>query len=621
MSPEDRRDLLADALSARRREELRRLRAHPREGFVEYLRRCDSLARVFAPRRPHREAAGRPLERPPCPAPNPLAMDATVRSRWSLREPDPELAARYRAAGHWTDETLASFLERRIAAAGRLGLRIWSGTRPYRGTVDRVWELARRLAGGLRRLGVQPGDVVAVQLPNWVEAAAAFWAVPRLGAVLVPIVPYYGTREVSFILRQSGARALLLPDRFRSVDYLAQLERIRSDAPELELVAVVGERTAPGTVPFSRLLEAPPLAESVPAAPGEPAIVAYTSGTTSDPKGVVHTHRSFLAEVRQLASIQASGERPSLTGAPTGHFIGMLAGLFLPLERGQPIHLTDAWDPAAVLRAIEEADLGAGSGSTFFLTSLLDHPGLRPEHLERMRHVGLGGAPVPAAVAERAASLGISIIRSYGCSEQPSITGSRHDDPPAKRMHTDGAPLAGVEIRLVDESGRDVPAGEPGEILSRGPELFAGYTDPELTAASFDAEGWYATGDIGVLDGNGWLTITDRKKDIIIRGGENVSAGEVEELIAEMPGVAEVAVVAAPDPRLGEHGCAFIRPAPGREPPDLDAVRRHLEAAGLAKQKWPEEVRTSDELPRTPSGKVKKYALREMLRRERPAGA
>lgn len=539
-----------------------------------------------------------------------------MNDRFSLRAPAPELAARYRAAGYWTDETLGSFLDRRIAAQARLELRIWSGTRPFRGTIAAVHELARRLAGGLRGLGIGPGDVVAVQLPNWVEAAAAFWAVPRLGAVLVPIVPYYGTREVGFILRQAGARALLVPDRFRNVDYLAALERIRSEAPELETLVVVGERTTAGALPFSRVIEAPALEETVAAAPDEPAVVAYTSGTTSDPKGVIHTHRTLLAEVRQLASIQAADEPPSLVGAPTGHFIGMLAGLFLPLERGQPIHLIDVWNPEAVLSAMLEADLGAGSGSTFFLTSLLDHPEIRPAHLERMRYVGLGGAPVPAAVADRAASLGISIIRSYGCSEQPSITGSSHRDPPAKRMHTDGAPLAGVEIRLVGEAGREVGPGEPGEILSRGPELFAGYTDPELTAESFDAEGWYATGDIGVLDENGWLTITDRKKDIIIRGGENVSAGEVEELIAQMPGVAEVAVVAAPDPRLGEHGCAFVRPAPGRSAPDLEAVRAHLARAGLAKQKWPEELREAADLPRTPSGKIKKYALRERLRRE-----
>ena len=231
-----------------------------------------------------------------------------------------------------------------------------------------------------------------------------------------------------------------------------------------------------------------------------------------------------------------------------------------------------------------------------------------------MRFVGLGGSPIPNAVAERADDLGISLVRAYGCTEHPSVTGSAHADPKEKRIHTDGRPLDWVEVRTVDEDGRDTGVGQPGEILTRGPDRFGGYTDPALTAQSIDAEGWFRTGDVGVLDPEGYLTITDRVKDIIIRGGENVSAAEVEQLLAHMDGVAEVAVVAAPDERLGEHGCAFFRMQAGVEAPDLDAVRAHLAAAGLARQKWPEELRSVDELPRTPSGKVQKFVLRERLR-------
>jgi non-ribosomal peptide synthetase component E (peptide arylation enzyme) len=176
--------------------------------------------------------------------------------------------------------------------------------------------------------------------------------------------------------------------------------------------------------------------------------------------------------------------------------------------------------------------------------------------------------------------------------------------------------LAGVELRLVGADGREVGQGEPGEIRSRGPDLCAGYTDPALTASVFDAEGWYASGDIGVVDADGYLTITDRKTDIIIRGGANISAAEIEELLTAMPGVAEVAVVAAPDPRLGEHACAFVRPRPGTAVPDIDAVRRHLESAGLARPKWPEELRIVEDFPRTPSGKIRKFVLRDDLRAE-----
>ena len=212
-----------------------------------------------------------------------------------------------------------------------------------------------------------------------------------------------------------------------------------------------------------------------------------------------------------------------------------------------------------MLAIIAEHDLSPGGGATIFLTSLLDHPDFGAEHLPAMPRFGLGGAPVPLAVAERAEALGIRITRAYGSTEHPSITGSHGDDPADKRMRTDGCALPGVDMRLVDEDGDEVAAGVPGEIVSRGPDLFVGYTDPALTAAAIDADGWYRTGDVGVLDDDGYLTITDRLSDIIIRGGLNLSASEIEERVATMPAVAEVAVVAAPDARLGERACAVVR--------------------------------------------------------------
>jgi len=272
------------------------------------------------------------------------------------------------------------------------------------------------------------------------------------------------------------------------------------------------------------------------------------------------------------------------------------------------------WHPERVLAAMLETGVTSGAGSTFFLQSLLDDPTCTAEHRALMAHVGLGGAPVPAAFVDRARDLGISIIRSYGSTEHPSTTGSTHDDPYEVRAYTDGRPLPGVEVRLVDETGCEVDLGTPGEIMSRGPDLFAGYTDPTLTTTAVDVDGWYATGDVGVLDDHGALTITDRIKDIIIRGGENISAVEVEEQLARIAGVAEVAVVAAPDARLGEHACAFVRVLPDATAPDLAAVRAHLDEAGLARQKWPEELHIVDALPRTSSGKVKKFELRASLR-------
>ena len=526
----------------------------------------------------------------------------------------PELVDRYVGAGYWRDDTVGQVIAASVADHPGLAVKMRSAVRPWTGTYAEVFDAARHLAGALRARGIGAGDVVAFQLPNWVEAAVSFWAAALLGAVVTPIVHFYGPKEVSYILRRTGVRALVTADRFGHQDYLATLEDIRAGVPALETVAVVGDTPAPSwALPFDDLLDADPLAAPVVVDPSLPALIAYTSGTTADPKGVVHSHRTIGFEVRQLGAMQA-GNPPLLVGAPVGHAIGMLSGLMLPLWKGEPINLIDVWNPGEVLAGMLEDHLASGSGATYFLTSLLDHPDCTPAHLALMSRIGLGGSPVPAAVTERMASLGISAIRSYGSTEHPSTTGSRHEEPEAKRHYTDGRPLLGVELRLVDEEGGAVPSGERGEILSRGPDCCIGYTAPSLTQANFDAEGWFSTGDIGVLDEDGFLAIVDRKKDIIIRGGENISALEIEEVLMRIPGVAEAAVVAAPDERLGEHGCAFVRLVDGAAPLDLAGMRTQLQGAGLAKQKWPEELHLVAELPRTPSGKVKKFVLRDQLR-------
>jgi acyl-CoA synthetase (AMP-forming)/AMP-acid ligase II len=515
---------------------------------------------------------------------------------------------------HWGDwyDSLRQFAERPFTFR--------SEYRPWRGTYGEVRRLALRAADGLARRGITSGNIVGFQLPNWVEAAVMFYAVTYLGAVIVPIVHTYGPKEVAYILRRSDVRLFVSADRFGNTDYLSPLEEVRDDLPGLESVVVVGDGPLPvGAENFTALLEGPELATPSWGDPRDPVVIAYTSGTTSDPKGVIHSDVTLMAEIGHQTTMRGSGGRAdhaSLVGAPLGHAGGMYSSLLTPLPAGIPIHLIDKWDPGAVLQAMLEDGLSSGSGVTYFLQSLLDHPDCTPEHHALIGTAGMGGAAVPPAVSDRAESLGIDIYRSYGSTEHPSITGSWGDAPAAKRKYTDGRPLPGVEIRLVDDDGHDVGPGVPGEILSRGPDLFLGYTDSRLTHEAIDADGWFATGDIGQADEDGYITIVDRKKDIIIRGGENVSALEVEELLLRLSGVIEVAVVAAPDPRLGEHGCAFLRVDGAGSELGLPALRAHLESSGLGRQKWPEEVRIVDDLPRTPSGKVRKADLRRQLRDE-----
>src|SRR5215831_2093821 len=311
----------------------------------------------------------------------------------------------------------------------------------------------------------------------------------------------------------------------------------------------------------------------------------------------------FGCEIRQLAEHFPAGGGALLTVAPVGHFIGMVSAFLIPVVDAAPVNLADAWDPARVLELMRSDGLTIGGGAPYYLTSLLDHPDFTPEDVAHVKYAGLGGAPVPAAVTTRLAGLGITAWRSYGSTEHPSITACHWTAPEPKRLFTDGNACPGVEIRLADD----------GEILSRGPDLCLGYTDDALTASAFDDDGWYHTGDVGVLDSDGYLTITDRKSDIIIRGGENISAIEVEEVLLAMPGIAEAAVVAAPDPRLGERAAAVVRLRAGHRLPTMDELRAHFEQAGLARQKWPEQLHRVDEFPRTASGKVQKYVLRQSV--------
>ncbi|MGH9017061.1 MAG: AMP-binding protein [Acidimicrobiales bacterium] len=524
-----------------------------------------------------------------------------------MRAVPPDLVRRYRSAGWWTDTSLGAMVAAGLEELAHVPFRVRSARRPWAGTFADVDTAARALAASLRRRGVGPGDVVLFQLPNWAEAGVTFWAAAYLGAIVVPVVHFYGAKEVEYILRVTEPDVVVTAEAFGHNDYLSVYgELLRSsDASWF----VVGERSPhqlpPGAVAFASLLAQPERVEApAPVDPDAPALVAFTSGTTRDPKGVVHSHRTIGFESGQLDHMFPGGGPPQITGAPVGHFIGMVNAFLVPLLRERQVNLIDEWNPAEVLRLMRREGLGVAGGSTYFLLSLLDHPDFGPEHLALMPFAGLGGSPVPVAVTRRATDLGITCFRSYGSTEHPSITGCLLDDPEVKRLTTDGHVLPGVEIRLLDD----------GEIVSRGPDLCVGYTAPALTAAAFDSDGWYHTGDVGVLDDDGYLTITDRISDVIIRGGENVSAQEIEELLAGLPAVAEVAVVAEPDARLGERAAAVVRLRPDTSLPTLEQVQAHLGAAGLARQKWPESIYAVVEFPRTASGKVQKFRLREHLR-------
>lgn len=567
------------------------------------------------------------------------AVNDPLRSNvpWRLREIHPSSRERYLAEGWWRDQTFGEFLQESFADLKDAEFMIHSDTQPYVGTIGDVADRVRRFAARLQEVGIRPGDVVAIQLPNWMEAATAFWAAAWAGAISVPIAHFYGRKELEYILRDSGARVLVTTTSFRHLDYLQTLEAIWPELPDLETLVLVGQRaqseglgsralsTPSGggrrrqVLSFDEALQLGPLAKPVDVRPEEPTVIAYTSGTTSQPKGVIHAHYSLLAGIRM--PLDSADGRKSLVGTPVGHVTGMTKALLLPLLKRRPIHMIDLWNPTVVLDTLEKYDLALDGAPSYFVKSVIEDPSFDCKHLAHIKDIGLGGAKVLRALVDELDGLGCDVKRVYGSSEALTTTATEWDDPKHKRMYTDGRPMHGTELRLIDTDGRDVEKGSPGEILIRSPRLFLGYTDQELTSRAVDGEGWYHSGDIGVLDDDGYLIITDRVQDIVIRGGENISAAEVEELVARIPEVGDVAVVSGPDAKFGERVCAFVVPS-SDSPPSLAEIQKHLAESGLARPKWPEELHIVSEMPRTPSGKVKKHELRARLQeRSGPAGA
>lgn len=491
---------------------------------------------------------------------------------------------------------------------GDARLLVASAARPADLSHATIYRTAARLASRLHNLGIRPGDVVAVQLPAWAETVIAHAAIARLGAVILPLVMNFGAGELRFILNQSHAKAIITAGEWRGTDRSSAAAEILGET-RLDHHIIVGDSDAEPAIFWSDLLAGEQVSlDPQPVTPDDLAMIVYTSGTTAAPKGVRHSHRTLTAE---LFSNLDPERRPNLSPWPPGHVAGCL-GLMRFWACGVPTILMDHWDAHAAAQLIETHNIYATSGTPLHLGSLLDAAAEDERDLSSLASYLAGATTIPAALIERCRRAGLATFRAYGLSEHPTISQGAPDDPLALRLGSDGRLCPGVEVRIVDDAGRNLPRGEKGEIWSRGPDLFLGYVDPALDEEAFAEGGWFKTGDIGRLDPDNNLTITDRKKDVIIRGGETLSSREIEELLAAMPGVREAAVVGLPDERMGERICAVVRLAPGFSP-DIAAVDAHFRECGVARTKTPEHIVALEDFPRTASGKVQKAVLRTMI--------
>jgi acyl-CoA synthetase (AMP-forming)/AMP-acid ligase II len=429
-------------------------------------------------------------------------------------------------------------------AAPETPLTVASDTRASAASLGQIVSAGRRMGTRLTAAGVSAGDVVGVMLPNWREWLVVAVAAAQAGAVLLPIVTIYKAGELGFILRQSRARWLFTPDAWRGTDY-TKLITDCGDVPNLE-------RHVPLGPDFDALEAEGEIAPPVTRRAADLALLVYTSGTTADPKGVMHSSKTMLAELDSMLAMRGGTEGEAvLSPWPPGHVAGVLS-MFRFLAGGIPLVLMDQWDAAQAAALVERHQITSSSGTPFHLSGMMEAADRDRRDLTSLRHYLVGAAPVPPSLVERCKAQNLAVYHCYGSSEHPTVTSGTADDLLDKQLNTEGRAIPGSEMRFVDDDGNEVPEGAEGEICTRGPELFLGYLDASLNTAAFLPGGWYRTGDIGRLDTDGYLLITDRKKDIIIRGGENISSKEVENIMLGHPAVAEVAVVAAPDERMGE---------------------------------------------------------------------
>lgn len=458
------------------------------------------------------------------------------------------------------------------------------------------------LAGDYQRTlaeaGVSAGSTVTVQLPNTWQALALCYAAWALGAVVNPVPVIFRRRDLATILRLGEPDLLVVTARHRDTDLRAEAE----DAIEL----------SGGSTPLWSIdttLEPRPTDAKLRFTAGSPddrAMVMFTSGTTGVPKGVCHTHRTLLYESASIAEVFGLAGHRVFMPSPLTHITGLLYGMLMPLQTGGGVALLDRWDPAEARRIIEATGSQATVAATPFLKGLTDAYAVDDAHCSLTTFV-CGGADIPSALVERAERvLGATVSRTYGSTELPTLCTVRPTDRAEVRHHTEGRPIGAARARLA-------PAADGvRELEVRGPELFTGYLDAAADTAAFTADGWFRTGDAAVIDDHGHITITGRIKDIIVRGGENISAKEIEDLIAAVTTVGDCAVVGLPHDTLGEQVCAVVvRSAVADHDPSLAEVVAHLDRAGIARQKFPETLVTLPALSRTPSGKVQKFLVRQ----------
>lgn len=525
--------------------------------------------------------------------------------------------AAYRQQGLWGDASLADYWQQTARAMPDKIAVVDNHGASY--TYSALDHAASCLANWMLAKGIESGDRIAFQLPGWCEFTVIYLACLKIGAVSVPLLPSWREAELVWVLNKCQAKMFFAPTLFKQTRPVDLILPLQNQLPQLQQIVGV-DKLAPATSSLSLsqiIADNTSLTTAITTHGDELAAVLFTSGTEGLPKGVMLTHNNILASERAYcARLNLTWQDVFMMPAPLGHATGFLHGVTAPFLIGARSVLLDIFTPDACLALLEQQRCTCMLGATPFVYDLLNVLEKQPADLSALRFFLCGGTTIPKKVARECQQRGIKLLSVYGSTESSPHAVVNLDDPLSRFMHTDGYAAAGVEIKVVDDARKTLPPGCEGEEASRGPNVFMGYFDePELAARALDEEGWYYSGDLCRMDEAGYIKITGRKKDIIVRGGENISSREVEDILLQHPKIHDACVVAMSDERLGERSCAYVVLKAPHHSLSLEEVVAFFSRKRVAKYKYPEHIVVIEKLPRTTSGKIQKFLLRKDIMR------
>ncbi|MFD4819042.1 AMP-binding protein [Peribacillus butanolivorans] len=489
-------------------------------------------------------------------------------------------------------------------------------------TYKELGKLVDRIALGLLNIGLGKGDVISFQLPNWNEFIILHYAVTRIGAISNPLIPIYRDREIGYMVEMAESKMIVVPDSFRGFYYPAMIERLSHKWPSLEHIYVIGDEVPNGMKSFSSLLEEPweermdaSILDEIIHDPNDVTEIIFTSGTTGSPKGVMHTHNTLCVSTNYwIDHLHLTSDDVLFMASTFAHQTGFGYGVRLPTHFGGTGVYQDVWNPNEFIEWIEKEKITFTAGATPFLQDMIQMEGIETYNLNSFRVFVALGAPIPRQLVKAAAEkVRFKILSGWGQTEDGLVTLTRLEDSAEKLTNTDGVPFPEMELKVVNFEGKICAPNEEGDLLARGPALFVGYLKRIDDTIAEHKDGWFITGDRAIMDEEGYIRISGRNKDIIIRGGENIPVAYVENVLYEHPDISSVQVIAVPDVRLQEKACACISVRPGKSLITMESLKKFLYEKGLAKQYWPEQLEIMDDFPRTPSGKIQKFRLREMI--------